>query len=85
MAVIIDKTKYYSIDEIREILGKTFHNEKIDCFNDDEINGVEWAEHAIMIKLQELEKNDTSTNEVIAITKNGVSINTPNGQVVYCE
>lgn len=56
MAVIIDKTKYYSIDEIREILGKRLYSEKLDCFNDDEINGVEWAEHAIMIKLQELEK-----------------------------
>lgn len=55
MSVIIDDTKYYSIYDIENVITKALREEKNDCFNDDEKNGVEWAEHAIMIRLQELE------------------------------
>ncbi len=57
MKVRIDNIRFYSIDEIRDRLKKALKNDKGD-FEGEEKDGFEWAEHRVMLCLQELESEN---------------------------
>lgn len=54
MKVTIDGVSYCSVEEVREILMKALKFEKKDCFNKDEEDGFELAEHRIAMELEKM-------------------------------